>query len=58
MVRNQNADFHLLALSEMIETESSQYLCYSEIVCVETQIFRSRFPWASLSKSLLILGEK
>lgn len=30
MVRNQNADFHLLALSEMRETESSQYLCYSE----------------------------
>ena len=39
MVRNQNADFHLLALSEMRETESSQHLFYSEILCVEAQIF-------------------
>lgn len=30
-IQNQNADFHLLALLEMREAESSQYLIYSEI---------------------------
>ena len=51
MVQNQNADFHVLALSEMREAESSQYLLYSEILCVEAQIFRSRFHLRPLGKS-------